>query len=92
MTLTKTQGQAKLSLGYSSMMPDLFQICHSCPMFFGAEIQQQVWFCLDHVTEPKPQGMGQFDQVSRFRLLDCSCFELLHLAGIVAYSIADVGP
>ncbi len=91
MPLTKTQGQTELSLGYSSPVPDLFQIFHSGPMFFRTEIQQQVWFCFDQVTEPKSQGMGQLNQVSRFRLLDCSCFELLHPAGIVAYSFTDIG-
>lgn len=54
MTLTKTQGQAELSLGYPSMVPDFFQVFHSCPMFFRTEVQQQIWFCLDQVTEPKP--------------------------------------
>ena len=91
MILTKPQGQAELPFGYAPSFPDLFQVFYSCPMFFRAEIQQQIWFCFNQVTEPEPQGMGQFDQVSRFWLLDCACFELLYPAGIMTNCFTDVG-
>ena len=53
MTLTKTQGQTELSLGYSSPVPDLFQLFQPCPVFFWAYIQQQGWLRFDQITESK---------------------------------------